>query len=409
MPRLYLFAVMVGIPVVAYMAYSYLGLIPVAGLSFAQPSLLNYRKYLTDPRYYVEVTKAVWRVALTPPVAVLACLGLFVDAGPRSFRICGARCFFAHAWAAGAIAFFFLMPGGNIFNGYYHLVLVPPAVILASRALKVVMRRRVLGFITPAIVLVMSGWGLYVAKDFYRPYYAAAQHCGEWIDQHTPRSTLVLTASQNPATLYFADRVGWTAWGEHFGMELVEKVMPLGASVLAASDNTFDNAYYPQYRDVCDDLYERFLCYHGEDFAVFSLRDAADLTLPADGRVTFGTPESRKYLRGTWGPNQIGTSRISFVAMGPANRSAITFAAQQPPGRIILEISSAAPDQKVVLELNGQQAGSLSLPKAFERGTAIIGGVAGIPATGRWTVTLEASRQNQNAASLLLYSLQAVR
>jgi len=142
---------------------------------------------------------------------------------------------------------------------------------------------------------------------------------------------------------------------------------------------------------------------------VFSLRDAADLTLPADGRVTFGTPESRKYLRGTWGPNQIGTSRISFVAMGPANRSAITFAAQQPPGRIILEISSAAPDQKVVLELNGQQAGSLSLPKAFERGTAIIGGVAGIPATGRWTVTLEASRQNQNAASLLLYSLQAVR
>jgi hypothetical protein len=307
------------------------------------------------------------------------------------------------------MAFFFLMPGGNIINGYYHLVLVPPAVILASRALEVMMRRRVLGFVTPVIVFVMSGWGLYVAKDFYRPYYAAAQHCGEWIDQHTPRSTLVLTASKNPATLYFADRVGWTAWGETFGMGLINKVIPLGASVLAVSEQTFDNAYYPQYRDIRDDLYERFLCYQGDDFAVFSLRNAADLSLPSDGRIAFGAPESRKYLRGTWGPDQIGTSRISFVAMGPASRASITFTDQQTPDRIVLELCSVAPDQEVVLELNGQQAGSLSLPKAFERGTAIIGGVAGIPATGRWTVTLEASRQNRNAASLLLYSLQAVR
>ena len=410
-PRLYVFAAMAAVPVAAWMAWSYLVLIPVSGLSFAQSSLLGYRKYLTDPRYYIEIAKAVWRVALTPPVVVLAFIGLLPGAGPKSFRTYETRPrdFFVHAWAAGALSFFFLMPGGNIVNGYYHLVLAPPAVILASRALRIGIRSRALSFVTGAIVLALSGYCLYVATGFYRPYHASAQHCGTWIDQHTPRSTLVLTASRDPATLYFADRVGWTSWRETFSMDLIDKVVPLGASVLAVSEESVDNSYYPQYRAIRDELYERFFSYNGDDFVVFSLRNAADLSLPSDGRVTFGTPESRKYLRGTWGPNQVGTSGLTFVAMGPSSRAAITFTAEAAPNRIVLGLSSTAPDQGVSLELNGQQAVGLTIPKAFERGAAVIDVVADIPSAGGWTLNLEATRQNESAASLLLYSLEVIR
>lgn len=400
-PRVYAFAALVAAPVAAYIVYSYLLIVSAPGLFYAQSSLLDYGQYLTDPGYYIKVGQAVFRTALTPLVTILAVLGLFQR--PRNAKSC-----FVYAWTAGALSFFILMPGGNITNGYYHLVLVPPAVILAARNLESIMRWRRFRWLAVVLAIIASGLCLHVARDFYRPYYAAAQHCGEWIAKNTPKDTRVLTASRNPATLYFADRVGWTAWRETFNMDLINKVVPLGAGVVAVSEEWFDNAYYPQYQGVRDELYDRFLCRHGEDFAVFFIQEPAELSLPADGRVVFGSPESRKYLRGTWGPDQTGHSGATFAAMGPSKRAFIVFAAQQPPARILLDIASATPNQEVAFSLNGQPAGQLALPNAFERGAAALDGLQNAPAqNGRWLLSIETSSQNENAASLLLYSIVA--
>lgn len=397
-PSLYLFAVLVGVPVSVYMAYSYAVLIPKTGISFASASLLGYRRFLTDPTYYTRVARAVCLYALTPPIAALAAGGLLVR--PRA-----SRGLFAHAWTAGALSFFLLMPGGNIANGYYHLVLVPPAVILAARAIGIGWERPRLRVVAALLLIGSAGYSLHVARELYVPRYEPALHCGAWIAENTPKDALVLTADRNPATLYFADRVGWTSWGRTFGEDLINAVIPLGASALAITDEWFDNAYYPPYQDVRDSLYDTFLSYHGADFVVFFLRRPADLSLPEGGRIVFGVPGSRKYLRGTWGPDQGGEASGTFVAMGPAARSGITFATARAPKRIILELASAAPDQEISFQLNGQAAGALSLSNAFERGRAVINCVAPVPSDGKWALTLDAARQNENGASLLLYSL----
>ncbi len=398
-PGLYVFTGMVAIPVCAYMVYSYVVLIPVAGLSFAQGSLLDYRQYLGDPHYYAEVVKAALGTALTVPVAVLAGLGIAV-------RVKETREYFAHAWLLGAVSFFFLMPGGNIANGYYHLVLAPPAVILAARALTRAMRTRVLTFAVALAAVAVSAYCLYVAKGFFVPYYAGAQHCGEWIAANTPKETRILTASKNPATLYFADRAGWTAWRETFNMGLVEKVRPLGGRVVAVSEEWFDNAYYPQYQGIRDELYDRFFCFHGGDFAVFYVDTPAELALPDGGQIAFGTPESRKYLRGTWGPNQVGSTNAGFVAMGPGKKAFVVFTSAGPVSGILVELSSAVANQELSFELNGKKTGQLSISQPLERGVAKIDGVAEATPNGRWLLSIEASRQNENAASLLLYSMR---
>ncbi len=397
---LYAFAALVALPVGAYVAYSYGYLGSRTAITFAQDSLLDYRRYLFDPKYYIEVAKAVWNIALTPPVVVLAVLGLAIP-GPKG------RDWFAHAWLAGALSFFLLMPGGNITNGYYHLVLAPPCAILASRALSACMRGKAWRIAGLAALIGTMAWSLYVAKDLYTPYHASELHCGAWIDQNTPRDARVLTASRSPATLYFADRIGWTSWRETFGVDLINKVIPQGASVLAVTDGWFDNAYFPEYQGIRDTLYDTYACYHDPDFAVFWLTQPADLALPEDGRLVFGIPGTRKFLRGTWGPNQESSQGGTFVAMGPSRHAVLVFSAARRPGQIAVELASAVPDQTVTIALNGASDATLQIPRAFERGTAVID-CAGIQASNdRWIVSFDVSRQNEQGAGLVLYAVTA--
>jgi hypothetical protein len=199
--------------------------------------------------------------------------------------------------------------------------------------------------------------------------------------------------------------VGWTSWRETFNRDLIDRVTPLGAGIVAVSDDRFDNAYYADYQEIRDDLYESFLCHHGEDFAVFFLNRPADLSLPENGRIIFGAPESRKYLRGAWGPDQVGFSKATFVAMGPANRAAITFTTPHPIARIVVGLSSAVSNQAVSIQLNGQPGGTLALAMPFSKGHVVIDSLPAPPADGRWTLVLEAGNQNENRASLLLYTL----
>lgn len=398
MPRWYVFGTAVAVPAVAYLAYSFWILAPQSGLSFAGESLLSYRRYLLDPGYYRKIAGAVWTGALTPPVCVLAIVGALVSVRDK-------RRFLAHAWALGALSFFLLMPGGNIFNGYYHAVLAPPAVILAARAISTLLAARRLRPIAIIVLAVCMGYSLRIAIRLYDPAYLPALHCGQWLDQHTPRDTRILTASPNPATLYFADRIGWTSDAHAFDRDLIQRATALGAAILAVSEDTFDNAYYSQYNAIRDHLYDSLLCQHGEDFAVFSLRNPADLTLPSNGLVAFGTPDSRKYLRGTWGPNQGTAGKPSFVAMGPANDAGIVFTTQAVPRTIAVEISSVTPSQEVSIAVDGRPMGSAIIEQAFQK-KAFAFQTPDLNEGDRHVITLHAQRQSEARASILLYAMQ---
>ena len=236
-PRLYLFVVLAGASAIAFMWWSFEILRFRTGLSFAHAGLLGYRRFLTDPHYYFKIGQAVWLWAVTPPVCLLALLGLLTP----KYR---GRGYFVHAWTFGAIAFFFLIPGGNNDNGYYHLILAPPATILAARALEAALLHRGLRFVAPAILAGAMGYSLYVTSQLYIPRYTSAYDCGAWIRDNTAPDTLVITATGSPATLYFADRVGWTTWGDWFGTdanktdEFINTLIGLGAKVLAARGKT---------------------------------------------------------------------------------------------------------------------------------------------------------------------------
>ena len=347
--------------------------------------MLNYGHYLRDPSFYWIVGKAAFFNALTPPVAVLAAIGLIVSvvvhnpsfprkpesrgdahdsdsaswipafAGMTGCTDSVSRRFFPHAWLIGALASFLLVPGGNSVNGYYHMILVPPAVLLAAIPLNLLLKGRgecdyeheheheherktwgISRFLGIAALILAGSWSLYYVKLLYEPRYVSAYHCGEWIRENRPPDARVLTASPNPAALYFADRIGWTSWSEYygkgaqFGHDLINKVLPLGATVLAIDNEQFDNAYYGQFNATRDNLYNTFTSYHGDNFVVFLVDRPADLALPPDRTLVFGVNATRKYLRGGWGANQEDAAKEQCVTLGPNPEASVVFT---PPER----------------------------------------------------------------------------
>lgn len=405
--RLYLFAALVGIPFAAYMLWTSYVIIPRTGISFSGPGAFNFRRWLANPQYYRDIAKSVWLWSVTPPVCVLGLVGLFM---PRR----DSRAYFAHAWLLGAMSLFFLMPGGAAPNGYYQIILEPPFALLAAFPLAACLSGPRLRLVAAAALIGVVAWPFYITARLYRPTHLPDYECGTWIRENTSEDALVLTSSPNPATLYFADRVGWTSWQEHygkgavFGRELINKVMPLGASVLAVpvAHEWFDSAYYTDYEGIRDDLYDTFLCHKEDVFTVFFLTQRADLALPDDGCIVFGTLGSRKHLRGPWGPNQTDAAGRPFTTMGPGNRAAIRFVSPSTVQHVVLELSSAVANQTITVGLNGEALGTVQLPVAGEHAELRFEPSAARMQNGFFTLTLEAARWNQHGVSLLLHGLR---
>ena len=402
--RAYVFAVLVLLPAAMFLYYSLVIMPPLSGITLASQGHFGLWR-LRGAEYYAKMADSIWRVSLTPAVCILAMAGLVRK--PRD-----AAGGLAHAWALSAFAFFLLMPGGNIANGYYQMMLVPAACALTARALEWGMRGPWLRSAAFLVLAGTSGYGLYVAAPMFEPVHANVVRCGDWIRENTPDDALAVTSSGNPAVLYLADRPGWACWMDsqgkiEFNHDLLEKVGGMGASILAITDTWFDNAWYPQYQHIRDDLYDSMDCHHGDGFVVFSLRAPADLSLPAGGPLIFGTPETRKYLRGHWGPDQGNAENGTFAAMGPAKRSSITFAADGPLTRLAIEVASAVPDQTLSLAVNGEDMGELAMPVARRHAGIDIGDLPPPDDSGTYEVVLGASRQNASGASLLLYSVRA--
>jgi hypothetical protein len=406
--RLYLFAVLVGLPFIAYMWWTSYVLIKETGISFSSPGFFDYRRWLTSWPYYSSIAQSVWSWSVTPPLCVLGLAGLFIPGGD-------CRRYLAHAWLFGAISLFFLMPGGTAPNGYYQIILEPPFALLAARILTVACSKRGLKIAGGAVFVGALVWPFYVTARLYEPRYLPDCLCGEWVKSNTPETALVITSSPNPAALYFSDRLGWTAWqecygkGAVFGRELLDKVIPLGASVLAVPvpQDYFDNAYYREYNPIRDYLYDNYLCYKQDAFTVFFLAKHSNLSLPENGRIAFGTLEARKYLRGSWGPNQKDAAGAPFVTMGPEKGASIRFLPGDDMRGLALEMASAVAGQTITIEVDDQPVGTATLPIGGERAELQM---QSLPRTAGlvFTLKLVATRSNRDGVSLILYSLRGL-
>lgn len=400
-PALYAYAAAAAGATGAWLAWSHGVLLAEAGISFAQPGLLGWRRFLLDPAYYREIGLAVWKWAVTPAVLLLALPGLLLIRG-------NARRALALGWLAGALLFFLVMPGGNRANGYYHMMLAPPAILLAARSLSLLMGKGRLGMaLAAALLLFACGYGLHIARILWEPRHIDAYHCGAWLRENTPEDVLVATSSPNPATLYFADRVGWMAWAARYGegvsfdVDYVNRTRALGARVLAIPGDGFDDAYSFGQHALRDTLYDTFRCIKKTGFTVFVLAQPADLNLGAGQVVSFNAPMDRRYLRGTWGPVQYG-GEGAFVAMGPSDKSALHFQAGPGPWELRLTWSSAVPGQSISVRVNGAEAGVYAPPPLPGREIRSFS----IPrADGHRSVVVffEAARQNEHQASMVLH------
>ncbi|MCF6284063.1 MAG: glycosyltransferase family 39 protein [Candidatus Hydrogenedentes bacterium] len=278
----YLFALLTALPFLAYFCYSYLWIIPRTGLSFASHEVFRF-DLLTTSNFYRTIARTIWHIAVEPTVCVLSVVGLGVVLYERYRGSLTLRSFLPHAWLLGASMLLVIMPGGSYVNTYYLMILAPPACLLAGHLLATCFGHSLLRWGAAAALAVATLHGVHAAYKCFEPVNEAAYRCGNWVRKNTAPDALVLTSVENPATLYFCDRVGWICWRQNYGevivfnQALVERVHELGADVVAIPDGErFDNPSAPgheRYQPVRDYLNENFRAHRERGFVVFFLDD----------------------------------------------------------------------------------------------------------------------------------------
>jgi len=205
--RLYLFGLLVAAPFLLHLWWTHDVLAGQSEIALAGSWHFAHKRWLTDPAYYGKIAASIFLASITPVVFILAAAGLFVNGECKRTRL-GA------AWLVGALLLFVAIPGGAETNGYYQLILAAPMTMLAAKTLVFLGGRRSIFGYTGAGVLALAavGYSLFNAYRMYAPTNVSDYHCGTWIHENTPDDALVLTSTPNTATLYFADRVGWTSW-----------------------------------------------------------------------------------------------------------------------------------------------------------------------------------------------------
>ncbi|MFM1919386.1 MAG: hypothetical protein RLZZ303_1020 [Candidatus Hydrogenedentota bacterium] len=405
--RFYLFGGVTLLFFVAFNLYTFRVLPDVSQLLFYAPGLTN-RAVLFTAAFYQDMARSIWTMAVGWPLLLLALPGLLL---PTSLRAS-----FPHAWALGVLAYFALAAGGNQINDYYQIVLAPPAAFLAGAGLARWAWRGPAKVVVAAVVL----WAGYTSVTLALPMYqhAPGQNyfaAGEWIRENTPEDALVLSASPNPATLYFADRTGWTCWMEakgsiEFNAETIARARQLGASVVVVPDgDKLDDAYYPLYRHIRDSLYESYRCYRGDNFAVFLLDQPADLAPPEDGRIVFGTLAARKHLRGLWGRDYFADAQqATYTDLRYNKTGGIRVDLPEGVTSILLKLSSPVADNRLTIRFDGKEIATGYFPKAWAQADIILP-FETPPAPGRHSIDFEVTQQRDGLVGLLVWMLQVQR
>jgi 4-amino-4-deoxy-L-arabinose transferase-like glycosyltransferase len=406
-PSTWAFGASVGVPVTAFLYWSFIGLDALTPVNLGGEGwYFAHDKWLTSSSYYRHIGASLFMSSLTPLVFAGAFVGALAAIEYPPFRA-------GTAWLAGALSMFLIIPGGAETNGYYQMLVEPPACLLAGAVVSHgLFMPRVRWAAAAAVPLVLLN-SLWVARLLYAPVHATHVACGRWVDANTPNDATVLTANQSTTTLYYANRPGWTSWpkslGPHpqFGRELVDKVRANGATVVAIPFPGFDNAYQTDFDGVREYLYTNYRVYKAPEFTVFRLDQPPDLSLPPGGRVMFGELNTRKYLRGAVGPDtRLGD--IAFVPVGPGKEAAIEFDSPAEVSAVFLYLASTTPDHQVMVRVNDGEPQPIHFEDA---GVRMVFEFSPIPAPvpgNRYRVDIQATQANEQQIGLVLFEMRAI-
>ncbi len=205
---------------------------------------------LLDVEFYERMLGRVWTLHLTPVGFGLCLVGITMTVvrGIDSVLV----------WLLATAAFIVVAAEGNWLHEYYQLPLLPPAAILAGRAVHPLfdgpwVRRHVAGgwrgvtavgcvvTLSCAVSFHYSG----IVMEYFRPGWRdlTLLHAGAAIDQHTePYSGLMViehahiaNAANSPILLYHARRRGWSFDLDSISVPAIEYVRRIGASYLATT------------------------------------------------------------------------------------------------------------------------------------------------------------------------------
>lgn len=147
---------------------------------------------------------------------------------------------FFHLWLLSLLIFICVFAAGNVTHDYYQIPLIPIFCIFLAKGTNFLLFESGKLFSKPicslfiifcSLFMVAFSW--YQVRDFYN-IQGGVDLVGKWIDENTPKDSLVLTGDSNDATLlYNCNRWGWTGgYASNYPNEpqVIENVRRMGAS-----------------------------------------------------------------------------------------------------------------------------------------------------------------------------------
>lgn len=402
--RLYSMAAIVLSVFLVYSWYSFSVLARASGLMFYAPGLVD-RAMLGSREFYERLWESIWNRAVGWPLLLLALPAFLLPLRKRDF--------FPHLCVLAVLLFMGFAAKGNFKNDYYQLVLAPPAAYLAGQGVQRLLWRGHLKWLVAPLVLAAAWYSLPLAQPMYSdPVGENFKRAGDWVRENTPPETLVLSSHPNPTALYFADRTGWTCWYEAegdipFEGPTIAMARERGASVLMVPDgDKLDDTFFPNYLNTRDYLYEHYYCARGDNFAVFFMDHPADLSLPPDGRIVFGTLDSRKYLRGRWGKNYFAeTQQATYTDLRYNKTGSLRFALPPGASSIALSVSSPVAGNVISFALDGGAKVQKEFPQAWAISEVTVPIPEAVAPDGLHTLAIEVTRQKDALVGMLLWDM----
>jgi len=251
-PSLWLFAAITVLPSVAWYWHAY----QIAGNFYPNHLFGAGGIGIENFSWYWNITRRIATSSLTPILAMMALIGLFV--APRS-KFSG----LFHWWFAAMILFIIVVGYGNR-HPWYQLPLVPIAAVLAGAACAFVGSKISASRIAIILSILLASSFASLAYLYVRPLYrspaAELRDAGLELKKATATDALIIAADTgDPTIFYYAERKGW-----HFlekdgiydgnpsdsGQAIVdlERLRDRGATHVVFTVNTFWwLEYYPEF------------------------------------------------------------------------------------------------------------------------------------------------------------------
>jgi hypothetical protein len=168
---------------------------------------------IENASWYFDIVSRLFTSSLTPPLSILALIGLFL--GPREKF---ARVF--HWWLLAMILFIVVVGYGNR-HPWYQLPLVPISAVFAGRFCARIMALPTFArpnsypalFMRAGFSLVLIAFAacaLAYVQILYSPEAAPFRGAGLELKKITPSDALIVAADDgNPTLFYYAERKGW--------------------------------------------------------------------------------------------------------------------------------------------------------------------------------------------------------